>query len=449
MERAAGSDEGHGGLPMPMAPFEAYMLADHRPDYPMHFYFRMVFRGQCDRDRLARALTQAIRRHPLLRAKVRYRFGRVPVWEPLDEIVIIECQHPVITLDEVTKAPPIDLTRKPGLRTWVYQGTTDTQVLFEFHHSCCDGLGALVFLEDLLLCYHQFPQTQSVDQPEDGDSALSSRSRIPLTVTQAIRKIPLDIKDFFRILCRRPAIASTTTAEHKVAQPGLSRFLTHEFPLDDLNSLLTTAREQSTTLTSILMCEVYRALDQWMSEFGEARHRWIRMGIPASTRSGTELAGACCNQVTIMFLDQHSKEIRQPDTLLQKITDLSRFHRESNIWYSMLQLVRFLSKAPPLMALYLQTNRQMSTTIVSNLGRVLKDCPLPNEAGQLRTGDLVLEQIDALVPMRPGTEVTFGAVTYAGQLRLSMHYKPHRISDEAAAALFSQVVANLTTSTAG
>ena len=26
-------------FPLPLAPFEAYMLADHCHDYPMHFYF--------------------------------------------------------------------------------------------------------------------------------------------------------------------------------------------------------------------------------------------------------------------------------------------------------------------------------------------------------------------------------------------------------------------------
>ena len=47
----------------------------------------------------------------------------------------------------------IDLFRETGLRLWFYEEDNATELLSQFHHSCCDGLGALKFLETLLECY--------------------------------------------------------------------------------------------------------------------------------------------------------------------------------------------------------------------------------------------------------------------------------------------------------
>ncbi|GEM_PF-6493174 len=58
-----------------------------------------------------------------------------------------------------------------------------------------------------------------------------------------------------------------------------------------------------------------------------------------------------------------------------------------------------------------------------------------------------LSSLDFLSPLRPGTDVTFGVVTYAGTLSLCMHYKPHRIADVQARELFDRLVRNLREST--
>ena len=144
-----------------------------------------------------------------------------------------------------------------------------------------------------------------------------------------------------------------------------------------------------------------------------------------------------------MFLDQHSRDIRNPERLLDRVTQQTRFHRESNIWLSMLQLLEFLAAVPPLLHLYLRTNRRMCTTIMSNVGRAFEACPLVNHDGQLVTGDALLTSLDFLSPLRPGTDVTFGIVTYAGALNICMHYKPQRVDKARAKKLFDQLVRNI------
>ncbi len=434
-------------FPLPLAPFEAYMLTDHRHDYPMHFYFRMELKGHLRPEYFKQALTESIQRHPLLRAKARQRFGRASVWEPSDGICIRPCRQGFADLSQVLEAPHIDVTAESGLRTWLFAEPSNTELLFQFHHSCCDGLGALIFLEDLLVTYHRISVGEKATDTFVRSHGLKSRGMIPLTAVQAVRKIPLDMKDFFRILLRRPAIATLAEKpEEHNADRRLSAFLSHQFSPGELAGLLAEAKAQSSTLNNILMKDVYRAIDLWMCEAGGTAHRWIRMGVPASTRVHSSVEKTCCNHVTIMFLDQHSSDIRTSNSLLHQITQLTRFHRESNVWYSMLQLLQALAAVPPLLRLYLRTNRRMCTTIASNVGRAFESCALPRKEGQLVIGDMLLTSLSFLSPLRPGTEVSFGCVTYGNALSLSMHYKPHRVGEKQARQLMEIVVNNLRTS---
>ena len=39
------------------------------------------------------------------------------------------------------------------LRQWVRENDRGASVLVQFHHACCDGVGAMQFIEDLLTAY--------------------------------------------------------------------------------------------------------------------------------------------------------------------------------------------------------------------------------------------------------------------------------------------------------
>ena len=54
-------------FPLPLTPFEEYMLTDDRPGCPMTFLFRLRFSGRFRREAFASALRTAVSRHPLLR----------------------------------------------------------------------------------------------------------------------------------------------------------------------------------------------------------------------------------------------------------------------------------------------------------------------------------------------------------------------------------------------
>src|SRR5690606_6076716 len=62
------------------------------------------------------------------------------------------------------KIPVLDLSLSPGLHMQVQAMPEQTHVRIWFHHACCDGLGALQFIEELLLIYDAHLRGTDVQQ---------------------------------------------------------------------------------------------------------------------------------------------------------------------------------------------------------------------------------------------------------------------------------------------
>ena len=60
-------------------------------------------------------------------------------------------------------ATAMDLFRQTGLRIWVLPADAATGVVLQFHHACCDGVGALRFISDLFAAYAA--ATKAIDDP--------------------------------------------------------------------------------------------------------------------------------------------------------------------------------------------------------------------------------------------------------------------------------------------
>ena len=135
---------------LPLVTFERYMLAEDTPEYPRAFILEVTLSGSLRREALEAAWPTALARHPLLVARINrnedfwvFRDDHEPPidWGPESE-----------PLTFVTEEK-IDLTREAGLRLWVRSGPNRARLVFQFHHACCDGVGGLEFIGDLLAIY--------------------------------------------------------------------------------------------------------------------------------------------------------------------------------------------------------------------------------------------------------------------------------------------------------
>jgi hypothetical protein len=139
-------------FPLPLTPFERYYLSDDSRRYPTTFPVELRFSGRLSREPFLLAIDQAVQRHPLLGAIVSYS-GLTPKW--------VSGPHEPAWVDWAETDAPIthplgefiDLTVERGLRVWVRANDESARVLFQIHHSCCDGLAATQFVDDVLVFY--------------------------------------------------------------------------------------------------------------------------------------------------------------------------------------------------------------------------------------------------------------------------------------------------------
>jgi hypothetical protein len=85
----------------------------------------------------------------------------------------------------------------------------------------------------------------------------------------------------------------------------------------------------------------------------------------------------------------------------------------------------------------------VATCVVSNLGKIFVDTPLPRRGDKLVAGDLTVEAVDTAPPVRGGSGAALTFYTYAGQLSVSLNYDPHCFRRSTAEQLLSHIAAQI------
>ena len=80
----------------------------------------------------------------------------------------------------------------------------------------------------------------------------------------------------------------------------------------------------------------------------------------------------------------------------------------------------------------LKYKRSLTTAILSNTGDPTKQfyAQLPKEGQVLRCGNLLLEDVAGVPPLRPGTSVTISIFTYRRELKICMRCDPNQFSEQ-------------------
>ena len=146
-----------------ITPYEHFFLNKESAAYPPSIFVHLLCQGRIEQARFEEALGKAQMRHPMLRARIngqsfqrrqRLRWlilntGFAPYvdWQESQEAQAPSCQE-------------IHLLGEIGLRVYVRVMAEQTSILFQFHHACLDGFGALQFLRSFF-AYYEKPETSS------------------------------------------------------------------------------------------------------------------------------------------------------------------------------------------------------------------------------------------------------------------------------------------------
>ena len=405
------------------------MLADARPGHPLEFFIECGVVGRLDEGRFRAAVAAAATRHPLLRSRVgRVRSG--PVWLPPDRRPEVEW-HPGPTDRDPWRA--IDITRESGCRVVVLAapsaGSTPGghRVVLVVQHACCDGIAALEYLGDIWAAYAGLdpPSLTTADRPAAAVTAPASAPADPLAPSVA-PAAPWRQALAFASFRPTPLARDTTTAAAAApAAATLPPYETIAFDRDEAERLRAASVAMDASLNDLLVAAAMRSITRW-NEHTRGRGGNIRITMPVSLRPPRQRLPAC-NAISYAFIDRSAAAVRDPRALVASIKEATRYILDTGAARGFLDAVTGLSGLRGGLELVTRLPLCLSTAVVSNVGDASRRMRsgVPRSDGRDMPGDVVIDSVSGVPPLRPGTRLALGIVLYAGGFTISCLCSAH------------------------
>lgn len=419
-------------FPLRLSPFEEYLLLDDRPSFPMNFFLGLTFDGRLCYDVWNSAIRKALALHPLLHANVEKTGKNHFQWtRSLESPPQIELQEPSSSIGTY-----IDIERQTGLRiTGSEVGDSEFSLLFQFHHSCCDGHGASQFINDVLLAYSQL--TGGFDEPststfevEPNLSELRRRSRFGLTPLKFAKVAPrqavglLGVRQFM-MRKPQPLIDNDHIFANSVSSPpnGYPSRITHRFSVDQTQHLLQNSKRRSVTLNDLVARDLLLSIDEFMGRSQASNDHWLRLTVPVSLRRYVSAEMPAANVLSFVFLERRRRDMDDPEQMLTSLNrEMKRIKRNQLGLTFVMSLAAARRITGSLAGLMPNDEECLATAVLTNPGILFGNSSLADQTGILAAGDLRLTDVEFIAPFRPNTCAAFSVYTYARQLRITTHF---------------------------
>jgi hypothetical protein len=347
------------------------------------------------------------------------------------------------------------LLSETGLRLYAAQGLKDCELVLEWHHSCSDALGMQAFISDLLVAYAAAsnPGAGGAQLPAIDIALLARRRYCGLTFSTFLRALPgqcYGLPGIVQFLCRKPAplVARAAPPPDGPPPPDYPACRLHAFTAGETDALRGVARRLEVTVNDLLARDIYLALGEWGAP---AESDWYRMMVPMNLRSAADRGMPAANCVSAVFLDRRPGDYADRAKLLAGISAEMRRIKERKLGYMLTYSLWLVGLVPGLLRYKVRQDRCYSTCVFTNMGRLMGECPLPQRDGKTVAGNLVLDEMSLVAPLRPQTGVAFGATEYAGRISITVHCDTRVIlpsrADELTGILVRRVRETMTSAT--
>ena len=448
-------------FPLPLVPFEYYMLAYDRPRHPMSFFIRLVFDGHFQRPAFEASLERALERHPLLRAVVRSAGGRRMQWVAAEQQRASVCWRCGDRAAEDQVFTGIDLQRDPGLRIVVRENDDDddhnSDVLWQFHHACCDGLGAMRFIEDVLAEYHrQCDQTDSARALRPIDpQRLRHRGRFGLTPIKRLLRLPLAAVHLHGLYQYSSHRAAPLPCSDGLPAEGAGvdlpptvfpAFCRHTLSAEQTQRFRRAASELGVTVNDLLLRDLLLALRDFCGDVDEGNY--LRIMVPVNMRTAADGHLPAANVVSMVSAERLPGDLDDPQRALELVRLRMNKVKRYRLGLTLIHMLEIVGKWPGGIPWLLRDGRTRATTVMSNMADPTGQFALPRRDGYVVAGDVTLRRVEVLPPLRPLTRATFGIVTYVGRLTITLHHDPRCITSADAERLLGHFVRRIEESAA-
>ncbi|MCA9187687.1 MAG: hypothetical protein R3E01_06505 [Pirellulaceae bacterium] len=438
-------------FPLPLVPFERFMLADDRTSHPMTFMIEVVFAGSMDRDAVQQAVVAAQRRHPLLSATI--SSGPRSQWQLIPSLTTLVCWIDADTAIWPPAGTYVDLRKEHGLAVWATIRDGHTRVMFQFHHACCDGLGARTYLTDFLVAYAR-SAASATERPEwprldyeplrrrgvfGSDSAAGETSSDNPAGTSLARKVT-DAYAFLwgqlptPIPRSQPEVASHRHST-RMGTTALVRPSNHAFSRAESRRLLDKADRLGIWINDVAIALLFTTLASWMQDQQPTLHKgWLRLLMPTNLRQYSDRRLTATNRMSYSFLARQVGACSDLSALVANIAAETRYLKNAKPSLDFLMLMSAVQRIPGMLRLFLGMPQCMGTAVLSNLGEGTRHVRrrFPERNGNMLVGDVELRYFIGVPPIRPGTRAAFGLCFTNGHMVLGLRID-HIVGDESTA----------------
>ena len=440
-------------LSLPLTAFEQYMLLDGTADHPMDFFFRLRFHGslELDLDALQEALDAAVRRHPLLAARIDSHRTTGPRFTiSAGGPIRLQTAPPLSDPDAFPAFAAIDPARGPLLR-FVIVGTVtaatdpDTtnrfDMIAQFHHAACDGLGAVAFLNDFLKLLAA--RLTALDPQLDPLNPLQLRGRgrygLKLwSFVTSLHRQARGLEGVWKFLTNKPvrleSVGAVATAAESAESPAANtRCPTAcSFTLDSQTTaaLRQAARHNGVSLNELLTAALFSTLRATIPATAfDQRHSVIRLCIHMNARQASDRRTPAANIVSMIFLDRSPQQILDAPALLQSIHDEIQLIKRCGLKMTFIFTLWLARLLPGGIRSLVKNQQTAATALFTNLGSIF-NCRQRAALQAMHIGRARLVSVEFFPPIRAGTGLGVAVCEYTHALHCTLHSDPKVLSNK-------------------
>lgn len=431
-------------IPTPqLSDIEQYLLFDNHAGFPLDFSYRLQFDQRLKVEALNDCFRRAMEFHPLLRSIVKRNWRRwCWVLQPADACVIIEKE------DEADSfRTPINLTQEHGVRLIVKEAQQGTCLVFEFHHTATDGLGAMGFISDVLQMYDGLqilPTSRNVALLKQRHICGYPKDRVSNYIRKHVQAIKLASIFANAKIC--PLVEHQPDRDSPRSLDDCAQHITHRFTNAETLALRSHAKANKVSLNTLLVRDAFVVFDAVRQTFdGYDAEGNIRIAIPGDLRStGNNVGFPAANFFSMIFPHKNTEQIANQDQLLADIDQDVKSAR-GDYYLAIFRLsLKILRRIPGRLQREVNQEKCHATILLTNVGSALKEIARPDQTKVVVKG-AVLESIELVAPIRPFQTIAVSTIEYAGQQTVTFTYDPRIHSHDEANGILEMYVRQLTT----
>ncbi len=416
-------------FPLPLEPFEYYMVSDERPGYPMTIPVRFEVSGEIDREAFREALDETVDSNPLLKSVLKKVRGLGLSWQVVDD------WRTPIEWNSGEPSLELNIHEQPGLRVWVREHDLRAEVICVFHHACVDGIAVFRFVGDWLAAYARRTATSDQHVPKDkplDPFLLRQRAHFPVELPAPIGTgtiVRETLREAYRWLTRPAApLASPKNGDaapqDRNALDSLD-FIWADLPADQAQRYRETATALGVTLNDLLVRDMFLTVRSWNQTHGPNRQgRWLRITMPTSLRMRIHRKMPVANGISYAFLTRTADDCDDEARLLKGVHAETSFIKDWHVSLMFLNAIAIARRIPFVTSMISRSSRRCySTTNLSYLGdfpRLFRVRMPKQDDGKILAGNLTLESFYGAPPVRPQTHATLAIIGYRGVLSFCM-----------------------------